>query len=95
MLDELKSRLRITWIDEDSHLTRIIELSKAYLDEIAGAPLDYDKDLTASELVLERCRYVYNNAADEFSKNYADDLLRLRMKSAVRLRSEANATTDA
>jgi hypothetical protein len=95
VLEELKSRLRITWTDEDIHLNRIIELSKAYLEELAGAPLDFVNDLVINELVLERCRYVYNNAADEFQKNYADDLLRLRLKTAVRLRSEANATTNA
>lgn len=95
MLEELKSRLRITWTDEDTHLNRIIELSKAYLEELAGAPLDFVNDLVINELALERCRYVYNNAADEFQKNFADDLLRLRLKTAVRLRSEANETTNA
>lgn len=92
MLDELKSRLRITWSDEDITLNNLINSSKAYLEDLAGAPsFDLENNLVVQELVLERCRYVYNNAADEFLKNFADDLLRLRLKVATQLRSEANA----
>jgi hypothetical protein len=91
MLEELKDRLRITWSDEDTSLNKLLLSSTAYLEDLAGSSLDVEKNLIARELVLERCRYVYNNAADEFIKNFADDLLRLRLKVAALLRSEANA----
>ncbi len=93
MLEELKSRLRITWEDENTDLEKMIGKSKAYLNEITGAPLAFDTDVSAQELVLEHCRYVYNNAADEFPVNFADDLLRLRLRTAIKARSEANAST--
>jgi hypothetical protein len=91
MLDELKSKLRITWLEEDTDLQKLIDSSKAYLEEITGTPLKLETDLVVKELVLERCRYVYNNAADEFLKNFADDLLRLRLKVATRVRREPHA----
>lgn len=94
MLDELKDKLRITWSDEDVYLTNLIRGSKAYLEDITGAPIAFEADLVANELVLERCRYSYNNAADEFPANYADDLLRLRLRYAIKVRSEAIASTD-
>jgi Phage gp6-like head-tail connector protein len=93
MLEELKSRLRITWEDEDTELEKIIKKSKAYLEVLSGAPFNYEENSEAAELVLERSRYVYNNAADEFSKNFADDLMRLRLAAAIKVRSEANAST--
>lgn len=91
MLEELKSKLRITWIDEDTDLIRMIEKSKSVLNGMVGTSLNFEDDLVVQELLLERCRYVYNNAADEFLVNYADDILRLRLKVAAQLRSEANA----
>lgn len=89
-LIELKERLKITWDDDDQDLTRIIERTKAYLSDIAGGPLDFTSDLMAQELLFERSRYVFNNAADDFLTNYSDDIMRMRLRVAIKLRGEAN-----
>jgi len=94
MLQELKDRLRITWPDEDTHLSNLIDGSKAYLEGRTGTPLDFEKDLIVRDLALERCRYVYNNAADEFPKNFAEDILALQIRSAVKARREANEAAN-
>lgn len=91
ILDQLKRRLRITWGQDDNDLLDLLDTSKAYLDDIVGTPLLYETDLVAKELLLERVRYVYNNAADEFLVNYQDDLLRIQLRVAVQLRSETDA----
>lgn len=83
LLIELKDNLRITWNDEDTHLKKIISKSKAYLSTITGASFDYLSEEYPKDLLLERCRYAYNNAADEFEKNYHHELARLILLVAI------------
>lgn len=85
MLDAVKRYLRITWDDEDVHLTDMIDRSKAYLNELAGAELDYDSDGLARSLLLDRVRYVYNNATEYFEENFHRELLRLQLSTGVAL----------
>ncbi|MFC6038424.1 hypothetical protein ACFPYN_03045 [Paenisporosarcina macmurdoensis] len=89
-LTDLKGRLNVTWSDDDQDLIKIIERSKAYFNDIVGSELEFVDDLVVQELLLERCRYVFNNAADDFLINFSDDLMRLRMRVAIKLRGEAN-----
>lgn len=93
LLTELKGNLHITWNDDDTTLNGLIARSKYFLEDITGGTFDYDTQLNARELVLEYCRYVRNNAGDEFSINYHDDILRLSLKVAVDLRGEADVTS--
>lgn len=83
LLPDLKSDLRITWTDEDSDLKKLIKRAGAYLEELCGAPLDFSKEEQPKSLLLERCRYVYNNAADEFETNFHHELSRLIFKVAI------------
>ncbi|UPL43266.1 phage head-tail connector protein [Bacillus sp. PGP15] len=83
LLEELKSVLKITWNEEDSHLNSILDKGKAYLLGVTNASFDFSKELTPKELLLERCRYVYNNAGDEFEKNYKNELSRLILDVAI------------
>ncbi|KZR58359.1 phage head-tail connector protein [Pseudobacillus badius] len=83
LLIELKERLRITWPDEDEHLTRLLEESKAYLSELTNASFDFEKEKRPKELLLERCRYAYNNAVDEFEMNFKQELSRFILHTAL------------
>ncbi|MGX5538148.1 phage head-tail connector protein [Bacillus wiedmannii] len=83
LLEELKSVLKITWNEEDAHLNSILDKGKAYLLGVTNASFDFSKELTPKELLLERCRYVYNNAGDEFEKNYKNELSRLILDVAI------------
>jgi hypothetical protein len=91
---ELKQNLRITWDDEDTNLEMILKRSEAYLNEITGASFDFQTELRAKDLLLERCRYVYNNVSDEFEKNFRTELSRFILESAVRKASETDETTS-
>ncbi|MGE7132022.1 phage head-tail connector protein [Lysinibacillus xylanilyticus] len=88
LLIELKHRLRITWDDEDAELERIINRAKSYFEKLTSKAFSFGLDAWETELLLERCRYVYNNAADEFEKNFADELKRLIMHVALEKRAE-------
>lgn len=93
LLQELKSRLRITWSEEDADLKKIIKQSEAYLHDLCGTPLDFSKEEQPKSLLLERCRYVYNNAADEFEHNFHHELSRLILKSAIRTGGDTSGAT--
>lgn len=83
MLEELKDRLQITWNDTDPDLKEIIEGAKSYLEHLTGATFDFEKEKWPKELLFERCRYVYNNEADEFEKNFIRELSRLILLVAL------------
>lgn len=83
LLDELKDILKITWNEEDTYLNSILDKGKAYLFGLTNASFDFSKELTPKDLLLERCRYVYNNAGDEFEKNYKNELSRLILDVAI------------
>ncbi|SEG79426.1 hypothetical protein SAMN04487919_12720 [Bacillus sp. ok061] len=83
LLQELKDVLKITWNEEDASLIKLLEKGEAYLLDLTNASFDFSKELTPKYLLLERCRYVYNNAGDEFEKNYKNELSRLILDVAL------------
>ncbi|MEK4499767.1 hypothetical protein [Bacillus sp. FSL R12-0069] len=83
LLQELKDVLKITWNEEDAGLIKLLEKGEAYLLGLTNASFDFSKELTPKDLLLERCRYVYNNAGDEFEKKYKNELSRLILDVAL------------
>ncbi len=84
-LEELKSYLKITWNEEDVELRRIINRAKDYLsNDIAGISIDFNADTSNKQLLLDCCRYIYNNAFEYFKVNFRSELLRLQLKSVVK-----------
>lgn len=84
MLQAVKNYLKITWNDEDSHIQGIIDRGQAYLNDLTGAELDYETDGQPKALLLDYCRYVYNNASEYFEENFASELLRLQLQMGVK-----------
>jgi hypothetical protein len=83
LLEQLKSILRITWVDENEILMSLLLRSKVYLQNLCGATFDFFSEEEPLSLLLERCRYVYNNSADEFEKNFQHELSRLILNTAL------------
>lgn len=83
MLQAAKDYLKITWDDEDLRLQGIIDRGRAYLNGLAGADLDFDAEGLPRALLLDYCRYVYNNASEYFEENFAHQLLRMQLQAAV------------
>lgn len=83
LLAQLKAILRITWNDEDVELKNLLLRSKVYLQELCGTLFDFSTEEAPLSLLLERCRYVYNNAADEFETNFQHELSRLILNVAL------------
>jgi len=83
MLQELKGYLKITWNDEDIVLNGFILRGKEYLKDLAGADLDFESESSAKSLLLDYCRYAYNNALEYFEENFSREILRLQLKVGI------------
>ncbi len=84
LLDLVKDHLKITWEDEDFQLINIIERAKASLNKLVDAELDYEEPGPAQDLLINRCRYDYNNALEYFEENFAAKILRVQLQVAAK-----------
>jgi len=82
LLAAVRNYLDITWEDEDEALTGLISRGQAYLNNLVGADLDFVIGLPLS-LLMDYCRYVYNNASEYFEENFAGEILRLQLQTGV------------
>ena len=89
LLDELQENLQTS--DEDiPRLNRIIREGINYLqDDIAGITLDFGEGSSNRALLMDYCRYSYNNALEYFEENFKRQLLRLQMSAVIK-----NATNE-
>lgn len=83
MLQDIKDYLRITWPDEDEKLTSMIARGKTVINNIVGLSLTYENASEEKILLLDYCRYAYNNATEYFEENYKPELLRLQLTKAA------------
>ena len=88
MLQTVKDYLKVTWNDEDSHIQGIIDRGQAKLNDLTGAELDFEADGPPKTLLLDYCRYVYNNASEYFEENFARELLRLQLQEGIKAMPE-------
>lgn len=83
MLEEVKSYLKITWDDEDSDITGFIARGKAKLNGLAGVELDFESEGEPKALLMDYCRYAYNNALEYFEGNFQGEILKLQLKAGI------------
>ena len=84
LLQELKDYLKITWDNEDAYLQNIINRGQEYLKDLTGTELDFDTEGQAKSLLLDYCRYYYNNALEYFEDNFQKQIVRLQLKEATK-----------
>ncbi|MDX5910264.1 hypothetical protein SIL10_17915 [Bacillus cereus group sp. BfR-BA-01029] len=83
LLEDVKHALAITWTEEDNNIIKLIDRSVYYINGLVGAELDLTVNLVARELVINRIRYEYNNALDQFESNFSQPLSRLTLQVAI------------
>lgn len=83
ILEQFKSRMRITHSAEDDNLTNLLSSSIADLQAKCGA-FDIEEDERAKELVFERTRYVYNDAIEYFDDNFLSQINSLSLSYALK-----------
>jgi hypothetical protein len=84
LLQDLKLKLNITWVEEETEnrLNAILEDAKLALDFKLGAEVDYSSGMERS-LLLNYCMYEWNNCINEFDDNYFNNIMQLRQKYEV------------
>lgn len=90
VLKQFKERMHLEG-DEDANLTRILSVSVKVLIGMCGE-YDIETDEEFKELVFERARYVYNDAAEYFKKNFLTEINNLAMANALAEIGEDDAT---
>ncbi|MCC5465546.1 hypothetical protein [Pelosinus baikalensis] len=83
MLDELKDILDIIGNDRDASLEKIILRGKDKIEGLAGVVLDFSAEGLPKFLLLNYCRYDYNNAPEYFEENFKSEILRMQLQAAV------------
>lgn len=68
LLDELKLTLDITWEDDltNRKLAGILSRAQTELNDYAGTEIDFQSETAERQLLFDLCRYIYNNAAEDF-----------------------------
>lgn len=92
MLAEVKEYLKITWDDEDLNIEKIISRGKKEIENLTGTTLDFQEDNTPKSLLLDYCRYAYNNALEYFQENFKSEILRLQLMEAVKINGQTEQT---
>ncbi|HGH7185570.1 TPA: hypothetical protein ACJMKN_002205 [Bacillus cereus] len=90
LLEDVKHALAITWTEEDNNIIKLIDRSVYYINDLVGAVLDLKVNLVARELVINRIRYEYNNALDQFESNFEQPLSRLTFQVALNERKTSD-----
>ena len=97
LFDELKIYLDITWDDPHTNekLTGILARAQDKLRAYAGNPeLAFDEGTADRQLLLDCCRYIWNNASEDFEDNYRADLIMLRANHRTEAMSDESETED-
>ena len=84
LLDELKTKLLITFEDEelDKKIEDSLKSAEAHRDALVGTDVDYIDDRFARSLLLDCARYYYNNVSEFFEDNFHKEILRLELLQA-------------
>lgn len=82
--------LDITWDDAGTmqKIQGITTRGIAYLNQYAGAELNFMDEGNARALLLDYCRYARSNALEMFEKNYLSELMALRIETQVKERED-------
>lgn len=84
MLEDVKDYLKITWEDEDSYIQGIIDRGEDYFNNLTGTELDFEVEGQPKALLLDYCRYAYNNALEYYESNFHKEIARLQLQEAVK-----------
>jgi len=86
LLGDIRNYLDVTWVDYDTDkkLTGIISRGIKFIDNHAGAELDYTIEDNPRALLFDYCRYAWSNALDEFTINYLPEIMGLEISESVK-----------
>jgi hypothetical protein len=75
LMSEVKQKLYISWDEDDEQIKNIILRAATYIQTKVSETLSFDQGTPEYDLLLERCRYDWNSALDEFERNYSSEIV--------------------
>lgn len=96
LAEKLKRYLDITWTDAhtDQKVQDILARAQTKICAYAGTELDFSDDSDEQQLLFDLCRYIYNNASEDFEDNYRSDLIMLRAKYKTEAMTDESEETN-
>lgn len=96
LLDDILNELDMTSHDEGAKrkIKDIMQRGKARLVKLAGAEIDFAKDMMARELLFSYCRYGRSNAIEQFEGDFSCQLTAFTLEEAVASMTESGATDE-
>lgn len=93
LLADVKRVLNITWADEDTDrkLVSIIDNAVYYINSKLGTSADIIHAGYPRMLLMEYCRYAWNEALDAFETNYQSLILSMQFDRQVVTADETTA----
>lgn len=82
--EEVKRSLRILDDDYNKIIDDIILRGKVKLIDLTGVELDFEMPGLARNLLINYCRYDFNNAVEYFEHNFQFELNRLIFQKGVK-----------
>lgn len=85
LLDDILNELDITFEDVKTKkkIQDIMRRGKARLEELKGGTIDFEKEMTARELLFSYCRYGRSNAIEQFEHDFSCQLTSFALYEAV------------
>ena len=87
LMELILNELDLIHADSDmkKKIMRMVESGKAYLDDKFGAPINYNMDKQALELLISYCRYARSNAIEQFSHDFLSEITALGLRGAMEI----------
>jgi len=85
LLQTFKERMHIFHDGEDDNLKKLLSFSISFVEEKCGkfnTDGETNIDKQATELVIERTRYAYNDALEYFEDNFLSEIISLSLAMA-------------
>lgn len=75
-LDNVKNYLNVTYDDEDidTKLTGILSRADVYIRNVVAAGANDTLTEVENQLVLDACRYIFNDAFEDFARNFLTEI---------------------
>lgn len=90
LLDRFKRRMKISHSIEDETLQELLNGSIRAIKSACG-DFDIEQNESAVELIIERTRYVYNDALEFFDDNFASRVTSLQLDILTSSTTEVTA----
>ena len=90
-LEDVKNYLNVTYEDQDvdTKLTGILARADSNVRDLAAVAEGAELTPTEEQLVLDACRYIWNDAFEDFSGNFMSVINGARAKRQVEFVTEA------